>query len=186
MLFFVSASSNKCTFFQASRGIAAFSAFPAARHTFGDVNTCTLENSPSFAISGAALRKIPAPHKTAYSPAADRTRIILAFIVDGNDNNYFECNTRSRPARQPAEPLLILKLFCGCEKYVPADRQASRADFIQRVLGGMPERHVLQPIKINHIHGWNLTLQERIVIVFRAARGIHKYLRVPELRGCRP
>jgi hypothetical protein len=53
--------------------------FPAARQTFGDETTWTLENRPSVAISRAARRITPEPETTEYGPAEDFTGMRFIF-----------------------------------------------------------------------------------------------------------
>jgi len=74
--FAVSASSNKCTTGVAPRAKLPANAFPTARHTFGELTTCTLEKHPSSAISHPALRSNPAAHTTPYRPAPALTQTV--------------------------------------------------------------------------------------------------------------
>src|SRR5208283_2490577 len=77
--FAASASSNKCTTGAAPLAKLPANAFPTARHTFGELTTCTLENLPSFAISRPALRSNPAAHTTPYLPALALTQTVRTF-----------------------------------------------------------------------------------------------------------
>ena len=59
----------------------------------------------------------------------------------------------------------LLKFVDGFQDHVAGDRNASRADFVQSVLGRVPISKFYVIVVVNEVNGGNFTIKKWVVVV---------------------
>ncbi len=81
-----------------------------------------------------------------------------------------------------AEVSLRLELSHAFKKNVANDGKAFRADFVERILGGVPVRN----FEVNYINGRNVALEEGIVVILDLGSVLNEYPGITESCRCGP